>query len=198
MKKLLFLLLFIPLVSFSQNTVAFKDGQFLNISELISNCEKGFSSSSIKNNINTEVYCRCFIEKFATNFTYTELKTLILNQQVKKARLFFERNQEKITECMLLSSSKSQEPFSLNLLKTEEGRKQLVEFIKPKLIENLPKSEREWVLANANMDKVAICYVQKLENTNLLSKAMNNNLSPQDLQKIEDIFISCIQGNLKP
>ena len=199
MKKLLylFLLLFIPLVSFGQNKAAFKDGKYLDISQLVSYCQKTFNSESMKKTINTETFCKCFIKKSAKDFTYDDLKKLIYYGQTEEARLFFESNENELKECMSISLTKQEPIIDLEILKTKEGRRQLIEFIKPRLLQSLPKLDREWVLENVNIDNLAICYIEELQKTNLLTKALNNNLSSSDLEKVSDVFTSCIESNLK-
>ena len=197
MKKLLFLLLFIPLISFGQNKAAFKDGKYLDISQLVSYCQKTFNSESMKKTINTENYCKCFVEKFAKDFTYNELKNLIYYGQTEDARLFFESNQEVLMECISISLTKKEPIIDLELLNTKEGRRQVIEFVKPRILQDLPKLDKEWVLENVNIDNLVICYIEELEKTNLFAKALNNNLSSSDLQKVSEVLIGCIESNLK-
>ena len=197
MKKLLFLLVFIPLASFGQNKAAFKDGKYLDISQLVSYCQKTFNSESMKKTINTENYCKCFVEKFAKDFTYNELKNLIYYGQTEDARLFFESNQEVLMECISISLTKKEPIIDLELLNTKEGRRQVIEFVKPRILQDLPKLDKEWVLENVNIDNLVICYIEELEKTNLFAKALNNNLSSSDLQKVSEVLIGCIESNLK-
>ena len=197
MKKLLFLLVFIPIISFGQNKAVFKDGKYLDISQLVSSCQKTFNSESMKKTINTEKYCKCFVEKFAKDFTYDDLKNIIYYGNTEDARLFFESNQEELTECISISLTKKEPIIDLELLNTKEGRRQVITFIKPRILQDLPKLDREWILENVNIDNLVICYVEELEKTNLLAKALNNNLSSSAQQKVLDIFINCIESNLK-
>jgi len=198
MKKLLFLLVFIPLASFGQNKAAFKDGKYLDISQLVSYCQKTFNSESMKKTINTENYCKCFVEKFAKDFTYDDLKNLIYNEKkIEEARLFFESNQEVLMECISISLTKKEPIIDLELLNTKEGRRQVIEFVKPRILQDLPKLDKEWILENVNIDNLVICYIEELEKTNLFAKALNNNLSSSDLQKVSEVLIGCIESNLK-
>ena len=108
MKKLLFILVFIPLISFGQNKAATKDGKYLDISQLVSKCQKTFNSESIKKTINTEKYCKCFVEKFAKNFTYDDIEKISEANWTREVTLFLYSNQEELTECISISLTKKE------------------------------------------------------------------------------------------
>ena len=55
--------------------------------------------------------------------------------------------------CISISLTKQEPIIDLEILKTKEGRRQLIEFIKPRLLQSLPKLDREWILENVNKIK---------------------------------------------
>ena len=200
MKKLLFLLVFIPLVSFGQEKATFKDGN-LDISQLVSSCQKAFNSEGMKKTINTENYCKCFVKKFAKDFTYNELKNLIYYGNTEDARLFFESNEKEVMECMFSSLTKQEPIIDLELLKTNEGRRQIIEVVRPKLLQKFPEYIRKRFIdlevftmkhMTSFVDDLVICYIEGINETNLITKALNNNLGPTELELEATILYNCL------
>tara|TARA_B100001250_G_scaffold205647_1_gene176548 strand:- start:48 stop:677 length:630 start_codon:yes stop_codon:yes gene_type:complete len=82
MKKLILLLLFIPLVSFSQSSVTFKDGQTLNVSKLNKDLIDVVGATNLlisKSSI--DKFNKCLFENIAKNSSYKKYQEDLLKSK---------------------------------------------------------------------------------------------------------------------
>jgi len=179
-----------------QEKVIFKDGRSYEINELISSCDMSFGNQSIGNAIDKKVFCKCFVEKFAKDFTYNELMKLINTDSAKDSRIFFENNENKLSQCIKMSRTSNKPIVDLVLTDNDKNIKELVKFLKPELLSQFSDEERDWIINNVDVDNLVICYAKELEKTNLISKAVNNSLNSSDNEIISNILIRCIEKNI--
>lgn len=178
-----------------QDKVIFKDGRSYEVNELISSCDRSFGNQSIGNAIDKKVFCKCVVEKFAKDFTYNELMKLINTDSAKDSRIFFENNENELSQCIKMSRTSNKPIVDLVLTDNDKNIKELVKFLKPELLSQFSDEERDWIINNVDVDNLVICYAKEMEKTNLISKAVNNSLNSSDNEIISNILIRCIEKN---
>ena len=98
-------------------------------------------------------------------------------------------------QCLKNSLTKKEPIINLLLTDTDKNIKELVKFLKPKVLSQFIDEDKDWIINNVDIDELVICYVKELEKTNLISKAVNNNLNSSDNEIISNILIRCIEKN---
>ena len=199
MKKLIILLLIIPIISNAQvnkNNVVFKDGVEMNIGDkFISNCK-----NSANNVDGIEKYCLCFLEKIASNFTSEEAISMVgeslmtSSNKIEQANTFWQSDKVKsITmECLEENPqiAKSME-WTADDKMIEVIAKQHLQQIKD--VEGIDAyNEASKVI---NFKPYSLCYARKLLSEFKMKDLAN--LTQKQMLRIQEIQDECIMQNLK-
>ena len=199
MKKLILLLLIIPIISNAQvnkNNVVFKDGVEMNIGDkFISNCK-----NSANNVDGIEKYCLCFLEKIASNFTSEEAISMVgeslmtSSNKIEQANTFWQSDKVKsITmECLEENPqiAKSME-WTADDKMIEVIAKQHLQQIKD--VEGIDAyNEASKVI---NFKPYSLCYARKLLSEFKMKDLAN--LTQKQMLRIQEIQDECIMQNLK-
>lgn len=198
MKKLILLILFIPIISNAQvnkNNVVFKDGVEMNMNKFISNCK-----NSANNVDGSEEYCLCFLEKLAFNYTSEEFISMsgeaLMSSpnKVEQANTFWQSDKVKsITiECLEENPqiAKSME-WTADDKMIEVIAKQHLQQIKD--VEGIDAyNEASKVI---NFKPYSLCYARKLLSEFKMKDLAN--LTQKQMLRIQEIQDECIMQNLK-
>ena len=202
MKKLLLILLCLPLIGFGQTTAEdyyYKDF-FQNACNRVFNSEKGLKMNHFKDN-NSVDFCSCWTEKVLDNFTNSELEKMY-NDATSSNNDFYEASyqvfnnpiiQEITIDCMQDESFVDDSYIDFNPEKLSLFVKQCKDHLKTEL------SSDDYYNFNlsVNIDDYCECYMSNLLTEFTMNEMMNINESPEDLNKRDEIQNSCFENHQK-
>ena len=201
MKKIIALILFIPILSIAQvnkNNVVFKDGvEWKNgIDIYISKCIK---SMEVYGSNNSEDFCKCTVQNLASKFSSEEFFSLAgesimsSDYQIEQANIFWNNNKIKsIYKDCVESYPDVFKSFEWNAddKMIEVVAEQHLQQIKAESIEAYNEASK-----TINWKPYSLCYARKLLSEFKMNDLMN--LTQKQILRIQEIQYECIMQNLK-
>ena len=200
MKKLILLLLFVPLISYGQEYVIFLDGGKLLKEQEVNVCAKAFIKSFPSATEDGKIICDCFVEKLSKTYTLSKLRSI--ESFANNKGNFFEdigfhmavnsNFVELIGECMDKSSS-----FMNNeklQIKSLNHKKALIKYQIETMKKIMSVDEFKVFEENIDVNGYAKCYVLNFFGKLTLKEI--NEMNEETKFIIQQIEENCVMFNL--
>ncbi len=143
MKKLLFLLLFIPLVSFGQSSTTFKNGKSVNVSKLYQELVDVIGESNdLISQLLIDDFNKCFFDGIAKRISYSSFKADLIKSKNRSDNLDYRMS------------------YLYNISYIKEA---LWDCIDTELIEELSKSDEIRTISNERVEIIALEHLKELK-----------------------------------
>jgi hypothetical protein len=203
MKKILLILLCLPMIGFGQattNAIIFTDGKSIEgvtKNKFINGCAKKITEDNGGSFDNNKNLCECLMEEVSNNMTSLEYKNVFGYGLSNLVLNISESILEKSLDCVKNKGLLDEANFSPATF-TKKQWEALAENTKKNLKSSLTSEQYKNFIDNVNINGYSECYIRQLYKSFTSEEMINIDVTDSaTLVKIQSIEDKCIQQNLK-